>query len=71
MGRTATAEVKGLLTENTAKAIEMGAFGLPWFVARDGQGKEEGFFGFDRLPMVVEHLGLGREGLGGGERALL
>lgn len=64
-------EVKRLLTENTERALEKGAFGLPWFVARDGEGREDVFFGFDRLAMVVEHLGLEREGAGGGFRALL
>jgi 2-hydroxychromene-2-carboxylate isomerase len=30
--RTKTEEVKKLLTANTEKAFEDGAFGLPWFV---------------------------------------
>lgn len=62
-------EVKKLLNDNTQAALESGAFGLPWFVATDAQGREDVFFGFDRLHMVVEHLGLG-EGESG-LRALL
>ncbi|KAM0721910.1 hypothetical protein Q7P37_002835 [Cladosporium fusiforme] len=71
MESVSTPEVKGLLSANTAQALECGAFGLPWFVARDAEGREEGFFGFDRLGMVVDHLGLEREGGGRGFRALL
>lgn len=32
--RTKTDEVKGLLSENTEKAFNDGAFGLPWFVGK-------------------------------------
>ena len=65
-------EVKGLLSGNTDAALEAGVFGVPFFVARNGRGEEEVFFGVDRVGMVVDFLGLGRgEGEGGGIRALL
>jgi len=48
------------LLENTNKAIEQGAFGLPWFVATNAQGQTEKFWGFDHLGQVIEHLGLER-----------
>ena len=61
-------ETKKLLMTNTEKAIETGAFGLPWFVATDGAGKTECFWGFDHLAQVAAHLGLERPvGRGGGE----
>ena len=44
----ATKEYKELLTEQTAKLVGKGAFGAPWFLVRDAEGKEEGFFGSDR-----------------------
>ncbi|MCJ1431709.1 hypothetical protein MMC27_001064 [Xylographa pallens] len=61
-------EAKKLLMVNTEKAIETGAFGLPWFVATDVAGKTECFWGFDHLAQVAAHLGLERPvGHGGGE----
>ena len=35
-----------------------GAFGLPYFIAINGAGDKESFWGFDHLGMVVDHLGL-------------
>lgn len=43
-----TKEVKDGLTRQTGMLVEKGAFGAPWFLVRDGEGKEEGFFGSDR-----------------------
>ena len=61
-------EAKKLLMANTEKAIESGAFGLPWFVATDPAGKTECFWGFDHLAQVAAHLGLERPvGGNGGE----
>ncbi|GAB7337602.1 hypothetical protein MBLNU457_g2905t1 [Dothideomycetes sp. NU457] len=68
MGKMGSAEVKGRLQENTDLAIREGAFGLPWFVATNAQGKTERFWGFDHLGQVIEHLGLQR---GGELRAML
>ena len=62
-GRGEAAKQK--VTENTERAFESGAFGLPWFECVDGEGVAEGFWGFDHLGQVVRFLGLG-EG-GGGE----
>lgn len=65
-------EVKRLLSENTKEAFEAGVFGVPFFVARDGEGRESVFFGVDRLGMVADFLGLGRgDGRVGAMRALL
>lgn len=68
-----TAEGKKRLNENTGRALEAGAFGVPFFVATNADGKEEVFFGVDRLGMVVDFLGLGRgkSESAGGLRALL
>ncbi|MCJ1282035.1 hypothetical protein MMC26_001358 [Xylographa opegraphella] len=67
-------EAKKLLIANTDKAIQSGAFGLPWFVATNGAGKTECFWGFDHLGQVAAYLGLerpvGRDG-GEGWKALL
>lgn len=42
-------EYKEALTANTQKALDQGAFGAPWFWVRNCQGREEPFFGSDRL----------------------
>ena len=44
---------KKLLTEETARLVEKGAFGAPWFFVRNKDGKEEPFFGSDRYEAVV------------------
>lgn len=46
------AEMREVLTQETERAVEKGAFGLPWLWVRNGQGKEEPFFGSDRYGMV-------------------
>ena len=56
------------MQRNTDRALEEGAFGLPWFVATNAKGETEGFWGFDHLGLVIEHLGLER---GGELKALL
>ena len=43
---------KKLLTEETARLVEKGAFGAPWFVVRSKDGKEEPFFGSDRYAIT-------------------
>ncbi|KAI4127606.1 MAG: hypothetical protein LQ347_004530 [Umbilicaria vellea] len=58
MEGSATPEVKQLLMSNTDKALEEGAFGLPWFAATNSKGEKEYFWGFDHLGQVVDHLGL-------------
>ncbi|KAF2769895.1 putative 2-hydroxychromene-2-carboxylate isomerase [Teratosphaeria nubilosa] len=53
-------EAKDLLKRNSEMAVEEGAFGLPWFVCVDGEGRREAFWGFDHLGLVVDFLGLRR-----------
>lgn len=53
-------DIKGLLTESTEEALRVGAFGVPFFVARNKEGEEGVFFGVDRVGMVADFLGLGR-----------
>lgn len=48
-----TQEVKDALKASTERAVSIGAFGAPTFLA-DG----EMFWGFDRMFLVDEHLGL-------------
>ena len=51
LARTADPEVKAKLIDNTAKAVERGAFGIPTFYVGD-----EMFFGKERLGQVEEEL---------------
>jgi len=60
--QTATPEIKAHLQRNTDRALEEGAFGLPWFMATNARGETEGFWGFDHLGVVIDHLGLDRAG---------
>jgi len=64
---------KQRLIENTDRAFNEGAFGLPWIVCTDREGKTEGFWGVDHMGQVVEFLGLDRsKGFGkAGWRAVL
>ncbi|KAJ5373902.1 hypothetical protein N7517_005908 [Penicillium concentricum] len=55
-----TPEVKALLTANTDRSFNSGAFGLPWFECTNSKGKTEGFFGVDHLGQVADFLGLDR-----------
>jgi 2-hydroxychromene-2-carboxylate isomerase len=63
-------KVKELLAANTAKAVEDGAFGLPWFECTNVKGETQGHWGVDHLGFVVDFLGLER-GLDKGFRPLL
>ncbi len=60
MEKMAAPEVKKQLSKNSEKALELGCFGLPYFVATNTEGKEEMFWGVDHMGLVVEHLGLER-----------
>ncbi|KIN05961.1 hypothetical protein OIDMADRAFT_112109 [Oidiodendron maius Zn] len=51
-------EWKDKLLANTQKALDLGAFGAPWFWVRNTEGKEEPFFGSDRFHFMWEFLGL-------------
>ena len=68
---TGTDEVKGRLMANTSVALDSGAFGLPWYQCENEKGEKECFWGLDHLAQVVEFLGLEREKLGKGARAML
>lgn len=73
--QTSTKEIKDLLGKNTDAAFAEGAFGLPYFLATNAEGEKEGFWGFDHLAQVTQHLGLERPQPGsaeeGGWRAML
>lgn len=45
-------EYKEALTANTQKALDQGAYGAPWFWVRNAEGREEPFFGSDRLVLI-------------------
>ena len=69
---TGKKEVKELLNGNSKLALDAGAFGVPFWVCVDGEGREAVFFGVDRVGMVVDFMGLERGGDDGrGFRALL
>ncbi|KAL5398432.1 hypothetical protein PMIN06_006560 [Paraphaeosphaeria minitans] len=63
-------QVKKKLGEDTERAVEEGAFGLPWFVATNAKGETERYWGVDHLGQLCDHLGLERPA-GRGWRALL
>lgn len=63
-------EGKTLLLQNTDKAYDDGAFGLPWFTCTNSEGKTEGFWGVDHLGQVTNFLGLEMPN-SGGWRAML
>jgi 2-hydroxychromene-2-carboxylate isomerase len=67
--RTKSEEVKKVLGSNTEMAFADGAFGLPWFVATNGKGVTQGYWGVDHISLMCDHLGIGRPD--GKERALL
>lgn len=64
-------DVKKRLGANSDKAMADGAFGLPWFVATNGKGETESFWGIDHMGQLVDFLELRRKEGGEGFRALL
>ena len=54
---------KKLLTDETARLVEKGAFGAPWYFVTDKEGKEEPFFGSDRCVAwkCLQHRLTGRD----------
>lgn len=44
---------KDMLLTETEKVLGLGAFGSPWFWVRNAEGKEEPFFGSDRLVLLI------------------
>jgi 2-hydroxychromene-2-carboxylate isomerase len=61
---------KKVLMENTDRAFAEGAFGLPWMMCTDRDGKTEGFWGVDHLGQVAQFLGLGKPRTGGWKSVL-
>ncbi|KAF7879234.1 hypothetical protein EAF04_000431 [Stromatinia cepivora] len=58
MEKATEKEWKDKLLANTKDALEKGAFGAPWLWVRNGEGKEEPFFGSDRFHFVWRFLGV-------------
>ncbi|QPH00555.1 hypothetical protein C2857_004281 [Epichloe festucae Fl1] len=53
------AKMKKKLAEDTARVVESGAFGCPWFLVADSKGAEvQPFFGSDRFNHIYRHLGI-------------
>ncbi|KOS17965.1 Glutathione S-transferase kappa 1 [Escovopsis weberi] len=50
------AGMKDAVRGATARALEVGAFGAPWFWASNGRGEEQPFFGSDRFNHIYEFL---------------
>ncbi|KAM0334311.1 hypothetical protein ACHAQA_001334 [Verticillium albo-atrum] len=51
-------DAKDAVKGQTQKALELGAYGAPWFWVTDASGKGEPFFGSDRFHFMYEYLGL-------------
>ncbi|KAI1343814.1 thioredoxin-like protein [Xylariaceae sp. FL0016] len=66
----ATTTGKTALQENTDQAFAAGAFGLPWFVCTNDEGKTEAFWGVDHLGQVAQFLGLEKPGTAGWKAVL-
>lgn len=45
-------DIKKMLNDTTQKALDMGAFGCPWYLVRNARDVEEPFFGSDRFVLV-------------------
>lgn len=58
------------MVENTDRAFANGAFGLPWMICVNADGKMEGFWGVDHLGQVVQFLGLEKPTKGGWKSVL-
>ncbi|KAJ5113821.1 HCCA isomerase/glutathione S-transferase kappa [Penicillium angulare] len=58
LAAASTPEYKQALTDNTQKALDLGAYGAPWFWVRNKEGLEEPFFGSDRFAFMWQYLGL-------------
>ncbi|KAM5451844.1 putative glutathione transferase [Microsporum audouinii] len=56
--KATTAEIKKALISNTDRAVESGAFGLPWIECTNAKDETESFFGVDHFGMVMAFLGL-------------
>ncbi|KAJ6446572.1 glutathione S-transferase kappa 1 [Purpureocillium lavendulum] len=50
--------MKDSLKAETAKALDLGAFGAPWIWVTNKAGKAQPFFGSDRFGQIYNHLGI-------------
>ncbi|KAL7820247.1 thioredoxin-like protein [Trichoderma aethiopicum] len=48
--------MKDVLLATTKRAVELGAFGAPWFWVTNGRGEQEPFFGSDRFNHIYKFL---------------
>jgi glutathione S-transferase kappa 1 len=53
-----TKQYKDRLTDNTKRALELGAFGAPWFWMTNEQGEQEPLFGSDRWAYMFRFMGV-------------
>jgi glutathione S-transferase kappa 1 len=51
-------EYKQKLNATTKEALESGAFGCPWYLVTNSEGKKEPFFGSDRFHYMWSFLGV-------------
>lgn len=58
-------EGKEILAKNTDKALADGAFGLPFYICTNTEGKTETFWGVDHIGQVTNYLGLEKPKVGG------
>lgn len=58
LSATSAPEYKKKLLDNTQEALDLGAFGAPWFTVRNSKGEESPFFGSDRFHFMYQFLGL-------------
>ncbi|EMF12234.1 DSBA family oxidoreductase [Sphaerulina musiva SO2202] len=52
------AKYKKLLVDETARLVDQGAFGAPWLLVTNADGREESFFGSDRWHFIYQFLGV-------------
>ncbi|SPO00509.1 related to glutathione S-transferase [Cephalotrichum gorgonifer] len=58
MAGAATDAMRASVRDETNEAVAKGAYGAPWLCVKNGEGKEDVFFGSDRFVYVYRHLGL-------------
>lgn len=61
---------KKALMENTDRAFDDGAFGLPWMICTNTEGQTEAFWGVDHLGQVLQFLGAEKQRQGGWKAVL-
>jgi glutathione S-transferase kappa 1 len=66
-----TSQYKQGLRRNTERAIQLGAFGAPFFWVRNDKGQEEPFFGSDRFHFMWDFIGIPWSDIAIQERARL